>query len=189
MVNSIKTLEEIEMIRSWFKSHNDKSHDFHLLYFDLGINTCYTTDELQHLKWSDILNTNGTIADYIIYNGYMFFLNNRCKQSIVQYRTKYATKISSDYVFDVRGKPISFEGINKMLRKATKECKLPYNITALSLRKTFAYWQIDMYKHDYQKLCDLQDILGNTSCNLKVTFEYAEYPLDNSYMYINEQLL
>lgn len=125
MVNSIKTLEEIEILRNWFKWHNDKSHDFHLLYFDLGINTCYTTDELQHLKWSDILDANGAISDYVIYNGYMFFLNNSCKQSITRYRTKYATKISSDYIFNVRGSPISFQGINKMLRKATKECKLP----------------------------------------------------------------
>ena len=52
MVNSIKTLEEINTLRNWFKCHNDKSYDFHLLYFDLGINTCYTIDELQNLKWS-----------------------------------------------------------------------------------------------------------------------------------------
>ena len=189
MVNSIKTLEEIEILRNWFKSHNDKSHDFHLLYFDLGINTCYTTDELQKLKWSEILNSDGTVVDYIIYNGYKFFVNNKCKQSIIDYRTKYIVEINSDYIFYTRNKAISYQGINKMLRIATKECDLPYNITALSLRKTFAYWQIDMYKYDYKKLCQLQDILGNTRCNLKTTFDYAEYPLDNSYMYINEQLL
>lgn len=189
MVNSIKTLEEIEILRNWFKSHNNKSHDFHLLYFDLGINTCYTTDELQKLKWSEIINSDGTVVDYIIYNGYSFFINSKCKQSIIDYRTKYIDEINSDYIFYTRNKAISYEGINKMLRIATKECDLPYNITALSLRKTFAYWQIDMYKYDYKKLCQLQDILGNTRCNLKTTFEYAEYPLDNSYMYINEQLL
>ena len=193
MVNSIKTLEEINTLRNWFKCHNDKSYDFHLLYFDLGINTCYTIDELQNLNWYELLNNDGTVVDSIMYNGYKFFINNNCKKSIVTYRLKYFSEIISDYVFEPLGrnlgKPISFEGINKMLRIATRECNLPYNITALSLRKTFAYWQIDMYKYDYKKLCQLQDILGNTKCNLKVTFEYAEYPLDNSYMYINEQLL
>ena len=149
MVNSIKTIKEIDIIRKRFKSYNDKSHDFHLLYFDLGINTCYTIDELQNLKWSELLNNDGTVVDSIIYNGYKFFINNNCKKSIITYRLKYISEIISDYVFEPLGrnfgKPISFEGINKMLRIVTRECNLPYNITALSLRKTFAYWQIDMY--------------------------------------------
>ena len=65
MVNSIKTFEEINTLRNWFKCHNDKSYDFHLLYFDLGINTCYTIDELQNLKWSELLNNDGTVVDSI----------------------------------------------------------------------------------------------------------------------------
>ena len=66
MVNSIKTLEEINTLRNWFKCHNDKSYDFHLLYFDLGINTCYTIDELQNLKWYELLNNDGTVVDSIM---------------------------------------------------------------------------------------------------------------------------
>lgn len=189
MSTSIKTHEDIEKIRNWYKSYNDKVHDFHLLYFDLGINTCYTPDELQSLKWSDIINQDGTVVDFIFYNGYQFFLNNKCRQSIVEYRSKYIFNIVSEYIFAVGEKLISYAAFNKMLMIASKECGLPYNVSAITLRKTFAYWQIDLYKYDYKKLCQLQGILGNTRISLEDTFKYADYPIDIVHTYINEQLL
>lgn len=58
MSTSIKTFEDIEKICNWYKSYNYKVHDFHLLYFELGINICYIHDGLQNLKWKEILIMN-----------------------------------------------------------------------------------------------------------------------------------
>ena len=87
--NSIKDLNDIKRIKEYLRLKNSFNYDRHLLYFILGINTCLKPGDLLELKWCQILNDSYTIRDFIVYNGYRFYLNKNCKEVIYNFINRY----------------------------------------------------------------------------------------------------
>ncbi len=191
---SIKNKDDIEKIKIYFKSSGIKSGrvlewDKQLLYFTLGINTCYKTDELLNLKWSDIFDfSNVSVYNYISYEKYKFYLNNSCKNALYDFIEKFNRQEKDTYVFTSRSKcdePITSEAINRVYRTIQTDLKLQFNFSTMSLRKTFAYWQIYYCKRDYAKMSKLKELLHTIVVGNDINF-FAEYDIENDYTYIND---
>lgn len=191
---SIKNKEDIEKIKAYFLDQSVKYDRFlewdkQLLFFVLGINTCYTTDELLHLKWIDIFDYDtNDIKEYIVYEKYKFYLNNSCREVLYNFIDKYNRHNHDIYVFTSRSnssKPVTSEAINRVYRKIQDELYLSFNFSTMSLRKTFAYWQIYYCKRDYVKMSKLKDLLHTLTIGNDINI-FANYDIHNDMVYIND---
>ena len=182
--NSIKSLEDIQIIKEYLRSKHNFNYDRHLLYFVLGINICLKPDNLLKLEWSQILNTNYTIKDFIVYNGYHFYLNKSCKDAIYNFMSRYDNYKYYQYVFG-DNKPLVIQTINRALGDIEKDLNLSYNLSALSLHKTFIYWQVVNYHYDYVKMSKLRYLIYQTSKSKDLN-TYAEYNINDNMIYIND---
>ena len=182
--NSIKSLEDIQSIKEYLQSKHNFNYNRHLLYFILGINTCLKPDNLLKLEWSQILNTNYTIKDFIVYNGYHFYLNKSCKDAIYNFMSQYDNYKYYQYVFG-NNKPLVIQTVNKVFGYAEKNLHLQYNLSALSLHKTFIYWQVVNYHYDYIKMSKLRYLIYQTSKSKDLN-TYAEYNINDDMIYIND---
>ncbi len=191
--NSIKDKKDIERIKKYFINNMDISHDLEwhkqLLFFVLGINTCYKSDELLKLKWTDIYDFNNKeIYSYVEYEGYNFYFNKSCKDILYEYIEKYNRQNIDIYIFTSRSyknRCITSEAINKRYRAIQKELDLSFNFSTMSLRKTFAYWQIQECKRDYVKMSKLKRLLHNTNISNDINI-FAEYNINDDMIYIND---
>ena len=156
----------------------------YLLYFILGINTCLKPKDLLQLEWKEILNTNYTIKDFIIYNEYRFYLNKNCKDAIYNFISQYDNYKYYQYIFG-NNKPFVKQTINKILGDAEKELQLPYNLSTSSLHRTFVYWQIVNYYYDYVKMSKLRYLMYKTNRDKDLN-TYAEYNINDDMIYIND---
>ena len=88
------------------------------------------------------------------------------------------------YIFG-NDKPMVIQTVNKVLGDAEKELQLPYNLSALSLHKTFIYWQIINYHYDYIRMSKLKYLIYQTSKNKDIN-TYSEYNINDDMIYIND---
>lgn len=192
--SSIKNKDDIEKIKRYFVSSGIKSSrvfewDKQLLYFILGINTCYKTDELLNIKWSDIFDfRNASVYDYISYEKYKFYLNSNCKNALYDFIEKYNRQEKDIYIFTSRSKgnkPITSEAVNRIYRTIQNELELQFNFSMMSLRKTFAYWQIYYCNRDYIKMSKLKELLHTMTIGNDINI-FADYHIKNDYTYIND---
>ena len=182
--NSIKSLEDVQIIKEYLRSKHNFNYDRHLLYFVLGINICLKPDNLLKLEWSQILNTNYTIRDFIVYNDYHFYLNKSCRDAIYNFMSRYDNYKYYQYVFG-DNKPLVIQTINRALGDIEKDLNLSYNLSALSLHKTFIYWQVVNYHYDYVKMSKLRYLIYQTSKSKDLN-TYAEYNINDDMIYIND---
>ena len=182
--NSIKNIEDIQKIKHYLQSKHSFNYDRHLLYFILGINTCLKPDQLLKLAWKEILNIDNIVKDFIIYNGYRFYLNRNCKEAIYSFMRQYDNYKYYQYIFG-NDKPMVIQTVNKILGGAEKELQLPYNLSALSLHKTFIYWQIINHHYDYIRMSKLKYLIYQTSKNKDIN-TYSEYNINDDMIYIND---
>lgn len=182
--NSIKSLEDVQIIKEYLRSKHNFNYDRHLLYFVLGINICLKPEQLLKLKWEQILNINYTIRDFIVYNNYRFYLNKSCKDAIYSFMSRYDNYKYYQYIFG-NNKPLVIQTINKILGNAEKDLHLQYNLSALSLHKTFIYWQVVNYHYDYVKMSKLRYLIYQTSKSKDLN-TYAEYNINDDLIYIND---
>ena len=182
--NSIKSLEDVQIIKEYLRSKHNFNYDRHLLYFVLGINICLKLDNLLKLEWSQILNTNYTIRDFIVYNDYHFYLNKSCRDAIYNFMSRYDNYKYYQYVFG-DNKPLVIQTINRALGDIEKDLNLSYNLSALSLHKTFIYWQVVNYHYDYVKMSKLRYLIYQTSKSKDLN-TYAEYNINDDMIYIND---
>lgn len=182
--NSIKSLEDIQSIKEYLQSKHSFNFDRHLLYFILGINTCLKPKDLLQLEWEKILNTNYTIKDFIIYNGYRFYLNRNCKEAIYNFMSQYDNCKYYQYIFG-NDKAFVKQTINKVFGDIEKDLNLSYNLSALSLHKTFIYWQIVNYHYDYIKMSKLRYLMHKTYKDKDIN-TYSEYNINDDLIYIND---
>ena len=182
--NSIKDLNDIKRIKEYLRLKNSFNYDRHLLYFILGINTCLKPGDLLELKWCQILNDSYIIRDFIVYNGYRFYLNKNCKEVIYNFINRYDNYKHYQYIFG-NNKPFKIQTINIFLGKIEKELQLSYNLSASSLHKTFVYWQIVNYHYDHVKMSKLRYLMYKTNRDKDINV-YAEYNIDDDMIYIND---
>ena len=182
--NSIKSLEDIQIIKEYLRSKHNFNYDRHLLYFVLGINTCLKPKQLLKLEWKEILNINYTIKDFIIYNGYHFYLNKSCKEAIYNFMSRYDNYKYYQYIFG-DNEPLVIQTINGVFGDAEKDLQLNYNLSTSSLHRTFVYWQIVNHHYDYVKMSKLRYLMHKTYKTKDIN-TYSEYNINDDQIYIND---
>ena len=188
-VYAFKNKEEINKMIAVFDKHiasattptNTKVWHRNKLMFLLGINVALRGSDLSRLRWSDILNEDGTVKENTKIQPvktrktgkfvYIYF-NDACRTALQDYLSKYPYKSIHDYVFESKK---SDDGIKPrqiwdVVKKAAKEAGIQQNIGSHSLRKTFGYWVWHDAKDKEEALIILQRIFNHSSP--QVTLRY-----------------
>lgn len=175
--DSVKTLEEIEKIKKYFL---DRKEYRNYCLFILGITTGYRIGDLLSLKFSHIFN-----KDYSFQRVIDVFerktgkrrkmpISENIKEAITLYIRNIGFPSLNDYIFKSQkgeNQPIGVSPARLIFVKMAKDLKLPYHCSTHFLRKTFAYWFLQIHKNDMTALATLQDILNHSS--EKMTLRYC----------------
>ena len=175
--DSVKTLEEIEKIKAYFI--NRKEYRNYCLFI-IGITTGYRCGDLLNLKFSNFFNEDYSwkLEIDIIEQK----TKKRRKMPIIESIKKalnlYINQIKyfelDEYVFKSQkgeNKPIGISPARAIFNKMAKNLNLPYHCSTHFLRKTFAYWFLQIHKNDMTALATLQDILNHSS--ERMTLKYC----------------
>lgn len=183
--DSVKTLGEIEKIKKYFL---DKKEYRNYCLFIIGITTGYRISDLLNLKFSDIFEDYETwkreinIIEQKTKKRRTMPISENMKTAINLYVKNKGGFLLSEYVFkSQKGKnaPIDKSSARKILNNMAIELNLPYHCSTHFLRKTFAYWFLQIHKNDMSALATLQDILNHSS--EKMTLKYCGIDKENKY--------
>lgn len=175
--DSVKTLEEIERIKNYFL---DRKEYRNYCLFIIGITTGYRIGDLLNLKFSDLFE------NYYYYKREIDITEQKTKKrrsipisenikiAVNLYIKSKGGFLLNEYIFKSqkgRNRPLDKSSARKIFNNMAKELNLPYHCSTHFLRKTFAYWFLQIHKSDMSALATLQEILNHSS--EKMTLKYC----------------
>ncbi len=175
--DSVKTLEEIEKIKKYFL---DRKEYRNYCLFIIGITTGYRIGDLLRLKFSDVFKDYGTwkreidIIERKTKKRRTMPISENMKTAINLYVKNKGGFLLSEYIFKSRkgeNSSIDKSSARKIFNNMAIDLNLPYHCSTHFLRKTFAYWFLQIHKNDMSALATLQDILNHSS--EKMTLKYC----------------
>ena len=175
--DSVKTLEEIEKIKKYFL---DRKEYRNYCLFIIGITTGYRISDLLSLKFSDLFDNYYSykreidIIEQKTKKRRKMLISENMKTAINLYIKSKGDFLLNEYLFQSRkGKnsPIDKSSARKIFNNMAIELNLPYHCSTHFLRKTFAYWFLQVHKNDMSALAMLQEILNHSS--EKITLKYC----------------
>ncbi len=175
--DSVKTLEEIEKIKKYFL---DRKEYINYCLFIIGITTGYRISDLLRLKFSDIFEDYETwkreidIIEQKTKKRRKMPISENIKTSINLYVKNKGDFLLNEYIFKSqkgRNAPIDKSSARKIFNSMAIDLNLPHHCSTHFLRKTFAYWFLQIHKNDMSALAILQDILNHSS--EKMTLKYC----------------
>lgn len=181
----IKTIEHINMACQYFLTTGSKAlrlrnYTLFVVGVSIGLRGC----DLLELRMKDVLNLDGTPKDRIsVYEsktGKMNypFLNHEAQGAITNYLQSIPSYSMNDYLFPNRsGGKLDGDSLYQLMNKMGKNLNLPYHLGAHSLRKTFAYWNINLHRNDVNVLAALQEMLNHES--MRTTLHYSGQTTDH----------
>lgn len=176
--DSVKTLEEIELIKKYFL---DRKEYRNYCLFIVGITTGYRCSDLLSLKFSNFFNEDYSwkleidIIEQKTKKRRRIIITDSIKKAINLYIDSIGGSIGLDsYIFKSQkgyNSPIDKSYARRIFNKMAIDLKLPYHCSTHFLRKTFAYWFLQIHKDDMTALATLQEILNHSS--EKMTLKYC----------------
>ena len=175
--DSVKTLEEIEKIKAYFI--NRKEYRNYCLFI-IGITTGYRCGDLLNLKFSNFLNEDYSwkqeidIIEQKTKKRRKMPITESIKKAVNLYINQIKYFEFDEYIFKSQkgeNKPIGISPARAIFNKMAKDLNLPYHCSTHFLRKTFAYWFLQIHKNDMTALATLQDILNHSS--ERMTLKYC----------------
>lgn len=181
----IRSIEHINALKDYFLNSGKQSLRLrNYMIFVLGISVGLRGCDLLRIKIKDVLHANGYIVDELrAYESKTHkmnypIINDIAKEAIANYLNSLPSFDVNDYLIRSQGKINMEENtLYNLLKDAQKALKLPYNLGAHSLRKTFSYWTIAMHPTDTTVLASLQEMLNHDS--MKTTLHYSGQTKDN----------
>lgn len=179
--DSIKTLDEVDMLFQHFLQRK-QYRNYALLV--TGMSTAYRIGDLLRLTYADFFKD-----DDIFRFEFDMFEEKSSKRRKMEITKPIQDAISlyvSNSKIDFKNErdlpifrsakckkeAIKRESFHKILKTACEiELNLPYNAGTHLMRKTWAYWYLQLHKGDMSALSTLQDILGHSS--EKITLRYC----------------
>lgn len=167
--NSVKTLEEIEKIKKYFL---DKREYRNYCLFIIGITTGYRISDLLSLKFSNFFEDSETwkheidIVEQKTKKRRTMSISYGMKTAINLYVKNKGGFLLNEYLFGSRkGKnsPIDKSSARRIFNDMAIDLNLPYHCSTHFLRKTFAYWFLQIHKNDMSALATLQEMLNHSS--------------------------
>ena len=175
--DSVKTLEEIEKIKDYFI--NRKEYRNYCLFI-IGITTGYRCGDLLNLSFSNFLNEDYSwkqeidIIEQKAKKRRKMPITESIKKAVNLYINQIKYFEFDEYIFKSQkgeNKPIGISPARAIFNKMAKDLNLPYHCSTHFLRKTFAYWFLQIHKNDMTALATLQDILNHSS--ERMTLKYC----------------
>ena len=174
----IRTLEEIEQMKSYFLSRN-RYRDYTL--FVTGINTALRIGDLLQLKWMDIYDANKNmyrrhieIYEQKTQKHAEIALNESCIRSLKLLRQHHPFIYANEYIFCHKNNPyihISRNRAYHIIKEAALENHIEGNISCHSMRKTFGY-------HAWKK--------GTPSALIMNIFNHSSIEITKRYLSISQ---
>ena len=167
--DSVKTLEEIERIKNYFL---DRKEYRNYCLFIIGITTGYRIGDLLNLKFSDFFEDYETwkreidIVEQKTKKRRAMPISENIKIAVGLYIKNKGGFFLSEYIFKSqkgRNRPLDKSSARKIFNNMAKELNLSYHCSTHFLRKTFAYWFLQIHKSDMSALATLQEILNHSS--------------------------
>jgi len=175
------------------------------MLFIVGINFGLRISDLRVLRFTQLINDDCTFRDRFpvfekktrntrkVKRNRYITINTAVVEAITLYLENTPGVKLSDYMFESistnclgRGKPISRQGVDQMLKGVAKDLGLGMRIATHSLRKTFAYHQMVMSGNDPRKLLLLQKMFGHSTA--AQTLDYigiTSEEIDEAYRALN----
>lgn len=175
--DSVKTLEEIEKIKVYFIKRKEYRN---YCLFIIGITTGYRCGDLLNLKFSNFLNEDYSwkqeidIIEQKTKKRRKMPITESIKKAVNLYISQIKYFEFDEYIFKSQkgeNKPIGISPARAIFNKMAKDLSLPYHCSTHFLRKTFAYWFLQLHKNDMTALATLQDILNHSS--ERMTLKYC----------------
>lgn len=181
----IRRAEDVQLMMDYFLNNGRKSLRMrNYMIFVVGVSLGLRGCDLLRLKIRDVLNPDGTIVKQISTfeskKDKMNYpiLNERAQVAIADYLNSLTQIRMDDNLFKAEGRDdMDEDTLYQMMHNAAKKLKIPGNIGAHSLRKTFAYWNIKLHMNDMHVLASLQEMLNHDS--MATTLHYAGHTRDH----------
>jgi hypothetical protein len=130
------------------------------------------------LKWSDFINENGHVKDFVVIDGQTIPLNSTCRiRTLVIYRLLQNNIKLDDYIYTTKkGNVLSTCNLSKNLKRLAKKF---YNVeyddlTSSSLEKVWALSIIEHNGYDKSIFIFLKDYMGKRTTNELIEFVGVE---------------
>lgn len=169
----IREASEILAAKNYFLTHGKserirmRNHMIFVLGISIGVRGC----DLLSLRIRDVLNPNGSVKEHIIlyerktgkHNDPC--LNHSSQEAIMMYLDSLNGCFTMDdyLICSERGGKMDESQLYRVINQLQTKLGLPYHMSAHSLRKTFAYWNIKLHPHDTKALITLQGMLNHDS--------------------------
>lgn len=155
--------------------------------FVTGINTALRISDILNIKWEDILDSSSEFYDKFrpkekkTHKFNVKFIVPDIQEGIFLY--KEAIEKSGlcvhreEYIFKSFGRAtMTAANVTDILKKMARECGFKFNINTHTMRKTFAYWYLMIYRNDVYAIDELAAMLNHDS--IKTTLRYAGFTED-----------
>lgn len=137
--------------------------------FVVGISLGIRGGDLLNLRIRDVLDEHGVVREELLIHEsktckmHHPHLNQKAQEAIVALLKSMGTFDYEDYLFVGRNGKLDPDSLYNIMRKLQKELVLPYHLGAHSLRKTFAYWNIQLHRNDMNIMTSLMGMLNHSS--------------------------
>lgn len=185
--------EELQAMHNYFSEHKKYRDD---CMFIVGINVGLRAGDLLTLTWGIVFpDTRTQVTDGITIQEdktekfRTFYLNDSCKNAILEYYRQYVKKhgipADDEFLFaSQKGGAIDVRSAGKILKTAAKEVGIKFNVGTHSMRKTFGYWQLKTHKNDAMFICHLQEMFNHSSP--AITLRYCGIRDEEMEQYYND---
>lgn len=177
----IRSLEDIERLKNYFLTKkgrmNTNFRDY--AYFVFSLNVSRRAGDVLALHVYDILNSDGTFKKHVTFEHEqktgkkaIILINTKAKEALTMYFTSLKTYKMSDWLFPNakdHSKPMTVDGMRKMLQRAAKALDLDMHMGTHSLRKTNPYHMISTSTNTSDEVMTSQFLNHN---DIKTTYHY-----------------
>lgn len=182
----IRSLDDIERLKNYFLTKkgrmNTNIRDY--AYFVFSLNVSRRAGDVLALHVSDILNPDGSFKKHIniieqkTLKPAFILLNTKAKEALTMYFNSLKTYNMSDWLFPNtkdHSKPMTVDGMRRMLQRAAKALDLDMHMGTHSLRKTNPYHIISNSNNTADEVMTSQFLNHN---DIKTTYHYIRRSQD-----------
>lgn len=199
-VYPLKTKEDIDNMKRYFANQieiapNQEDIDIaarNSLLWKFSINVGLRMSDILKRTWGEIFYQDGSFKDEIVIfeqktgKTKEFYLNDNTKNAITEYIDNFKPVIKPNgLIFKSReGGAVQVQTVNKIIKKAAKECGIKFNVGTHTCRKTWSYAQIMAHRNDAYFMAHLMDLLNHSS--ISSTLKYAGLEAEENKQYFND---
>jgi integrase len=174
----IKSLADVQRMCDFFSQRGEWRN--HLLWV-LGINFGLRVSDLLRLRFADVLNPDCSFRDQVVIleqktastrkraRNRHIAINSAAVEAITLFLSHTPGVKMSDYLFRSQSNrstanvPLHRNSADRVLKYAAAALGLTERVSTHTLRKTFAYHQMNAARHDPRQLLLLQKMFGHSS--------------------------